>query len=60
MNEQAAWDIYFSTMAGWSLHPGYTKPENTKHTLEEAAAMADLMLEIRRRTWPSEQQQQEE
>ena len=47
--EKAAWDDYFSTITGWTFHPGYYRENATKPTLEECASIADEMLAIRRR-----------
>jgi hypothetical protein len=46
------WDIYFSTVVGWSLHPGYNKEGTKKISLEEAAKIADEMMRLRgERKW---------
>lgn len=39
------WDLYFSTIVGWSLHPGYTREGTKRITIEEAATMATKMVE---------------
>ncbi len=44
MNE---WDLYFSAIVGWSLHPGYLKDESSRLTLVQAADLADRMMEVR-------------
>lgn len=41
------WDIYYASLVGWLLHPGYQKPDTIKPTLEEIADLADQMKEIR-------------
>ena len=46
--EQKAWDMYFSALAGWSMHPGYYRENATKPTFRECAANADEMIQIRR------------
>lgn len=44
------WDLYFSGIVGWSLHPGYLKTPDQKPTLQECANLADQMILIRRTT----------
>ena len=46
--EQKAWDMYFSSLAGWSMHPGYYRENATKPTLQECAHIADEMVFVRR------------
>ena len=41
------WDVYFASLCGWMLHPGYSKPGTPRPTLEQIAEMADQMEEIR-------------
>ncbi len=38
------WDLYFITVVGWKLHPGY--PDDVD--LEKCADIADKMMEVRR------------
>lgn len=40
-------DIYFASLAGWLLHPGYNRPDTPHLTLEEIAIMAEHMMEIK-------------
>ena len=47
--EKAAWDIFFAEVTGWTFHPGYYRENATKPTIEECAATADEMLEVRRK-----------
>lgn len=47
-NEQQLWDLYYSGVVGWSLHPGYLRDNTEKMTLEECADIVDKMIEIRR------------
>lgn len=42
-----AWDFYFATIVGWSLHPGYFKDGTHRMTLIECAAMTDEMVALR-------------
>ncbi len=50
------WDIYFATLVGMALHPGYTREGTKKPTLDELANLTDEMMNIRsKRTWPSTQ-----
>ncbi len=46
--EQKAWDMYFSALAGWSMHPGYYRENATKPTLQGCADIADRMIKVRR------------
>jgi len=42
-----AWDMYFSGIMSISLHPGTTRDKGTPRTPEEAALIADAMLQER-------------
>lgn len=44
--DDETWRFYFATIAGWSVHPGRTRPGTPIITLEQAAQMADDMLAI--------------
>ena len=46
--DKAAWDMYFSALVGWSMHPGYYRDNAEKPSLEECAHIADKMVIIRR------------
>ncbi len=64
MDEQTAWDIYFSSIAAFRFHPrnippGETLDEDELNELDLAANAADEMLKIRRTRWDGEQQQQQ-
>lgn len=41
------WDLYFATMAGWMMHPGYCKDGSRPPSLEECADIADKMCAMR-------------
>ncbi len=41
------WDLYFSCLAGWILHPGYNRQDTSRPTLEEVADLADQMVELK-------------
>ncbi len=56
MNENEAWDIYFSGAVGWTLHPGHNKDQAKKPTLLDCADIADDMIKIRRDRWPTSEQ----
>ncbi len=53
MGKKTTWDLYFLTIVGWSLHPGYQRNPESKLTLDEAAHMADEMLRVREEKWQS-------
>ncbi len=44
-----AWDVYFSGIVGWCLHPGYNAGDPD---LEWCADLADRMVEVRERRCP--------
>lgn len=48
MDNNTAWDIYFSTAVGWTLHPGYQREGSQILTIEDCAEIADEMLLIRK------------
>ena len=41
------WDIYFASLAGWMLHPGYQREDTTVPTIQQIADMCDAMMEER-------------
>lgn len=41
------WDVYFASLAGWLLHPGYQRPGTAIPTIEDVAELADQMMEER-------------
>ncbi len=43
----SVWDVYFCSIVGITMHPGYNKPETHKPSIEECAAIADQMLKER-------------
>lgn len=45
--EQQLWDIFFSGVVGWQLHPGYGRENVEPMTLEECAELVDAMLKVR-------------
>lgn len=49
-------DLYFATVVGMTIHPGFNKPETHKPTLDELAELVTEMLETREK-WLSLQQQ---
>lgn len=51
------WQLYFATLVGMSMHPGYLKPGTHRPSLTELAHMADSMCEIEAESWQSTQQQ---
>lgn len=48
------WDVYFASLAGWLLHPGYLRDGAIPPTLEEIAFLADQMLQVRNSRVPEE------
>jgi hypothetical protein len=51
MDRQLAWDMYFGSIVGMSLHPGTTRDKTIPRSIEECAQIADQMLEARDRRW---------
>jgi len=49
-------DIYFATIAGWTLHPGYQRENTEKLSLTDCAIMAGQMIEVKQ-AWQSLQQE---
>ena len=41
------WDIYFATIVGMQLHPGYTREGTEPLTIEQCAQLADKMMEVK-------------
>lgn len=52
------WDLYFATLAGWTLHPGYKRAGTTQIDLMDCARLANQMMEIRQ--WPDGEPQQQQ
>lgn len=47
MTGQDAWELYYSTLCSWYLHPGYQREGTVRPSLEEIADIADEMLKVR-------------
>jgi len=60
MNDQQAWDIYFASVCAMRFHPKnideLSVDEDELNEIDFAASIADEMLNIRRKKWPSTQQ----
>ena len=39
-------DLYFATLAGWALHPGYLREGTIPPTLDSIVYMAEQMVDI--------------
>lgn len=44
--QKTEWAMYFATIVGMQLHPGYSRENVTALTLEECAEMADKMMAL--------------
>jgi hypothetical protein len=55
MDKNEEWNLYYITVVGWSLHPGYNKPGTKKLTLEDCVKIATEMQKEKPR-WVGEQQ----
>lgn len=42
--EEQVWCLYFATLVGWTLHPGYLKPGAERLTIEQCGILADAMI----------------
>ncbi len=56
MEQKEAWDIYFTGIVGWSLHPGYLKNPREKPSLHECIKIADEMVRLRELRWPGSEE----
>lgn len=50
------WDIYFSSLVAFTLHPGYQREGTHVPTISECAELASLMVEEREKWLLSQQQ----
>ena len=41
------WDLYFATIVGMQLHPGYARENVKSRSLRECAELATDMMEVR-------------
>lgn len=53
--DQAVWDLFFMSIVGWQYHPGNKMPL----TIQEAAEIANRMMEVRRKAGPWHGQEQQ-
>lgn len=52
------WDLYFSSLCAWRMHPGYQREGTIVPSLEECAELADEMVALKNRRefkWVTEQ-----
>jgi hypothetical protein len=54
MDEQIAWDIYFSSICSLRFHPRNDDRAPVRANVEFAAQVADMMIEERRKRCPGE------
>ena len=47
ITRQQAFDVYFASLAGWRLHPGYLRDGAEPPCLEEISSIALDMLRLR-------------
>ncbi len=52
-------DLYFASLVAMTLHPGFTKKETQTPTINDCAAIALTMLEIRNKILCQQSQQPE-
>ena len=53
-------DIYFSSLVAFTLHPGYEREGTERPTIKQCAELAQQMLEEREQWLLSQQQSSEE
>lgn len=46
MDRQTLFALYFSGLAGWRYHPGYTRKDSIPPSIEECAKLAAYMVRI--------------
>jgi hypothetical protein len=47
MEQHEAWELYYSTLCSWHLHPGYLREGAVRPSIDEMADLADEMLRVR-------------
>lgn len=44
MDHGHIWSLFYMSVVGWTLHPGYQKPGSERLSMDDCARLADRML----------------